>query len=365
MNFFRRTGQPIERKEKVSSKMSQKGGNSLSALATKSAAESKAEAKASKAKTRASSKSREENDGEGGAQGGNEKIRGESESKLLELLQILVDGVGSKKAADALDALRESLLEDEAERGQAKAKLATLQVENDALGKAVQAQEKRFRDMERSFKTDLGVESKEREAMQKKMADVDKGLGEVKVAVAAGGGGAGGQASEMWKHEIRAEKREREGNVIIRGIPYEQTETPQEAYAKVSAIFDTMGLIEPMRVRFTKRLVNKRKTPVQGAKPPPVLVSFEGAEQKRALFTALPTWGKQQGNDVYKFANDVLPSLRKEHDALEKRAYEMRKDLKGLRTRVILQDVTYALLIKKPGETRFTPEKAAGPDAPT
>ena len=318
----------------------------------------------------------------------------ESESKLLNLLQVLVEAINpahKQAAVEAFAELKESLDEDEKERGTAKAKIETLSAENDAVLKAMSNQEKKMRDMERSFKDvlcsektereeivrqvqevgkGLTEEKNEREAIEKKVEAVGKGLVDVEKAYKENGAGAaGGQRSsnDMKRHEIRAEKREREGNVIVRGVPYSgPNETQQECYAQVYAMLNTMLKPDdpPWRIRFIKRLVNRKKPAPPGAKPPPVLVAFEGLEEKKALFMALPSWGRVAGNEIYKFANDVLPSLKKEHDAMEKMAYDLRQATRGLKTRVILQDTTYVLMTKRQGEDRFSPEKAAGADAP-
>lgn len=211
------------------------------------------------------------------------------------------------------------------------------------------------------IKTDLADEKQERASMHKELGDVTKQLVDVKTKVATAQRGGGG--NETRKHNIRAERRERETNVIVRGMPYTgHEETQKDIEDAVWALLGTMPFAYDPRIRVIQRLVNKKKPRPTSGTPPPVLISFDGMDHKKALFAGLPEWGKI--NKEFKFAHDVPPLLKTEHDALEKRAYEMRKSEPGTKTRVVIKDVTVVLLAKKPGETRFEPVKAAGADAP-
>lgn len=297
----------------------------------------------------------------------NSKTRSDSDGRLVNLLQLLVEGVKDPKkaqaATEAFELVKESTIEAERVREKVRRKMNALEAEVEDLKAALSVQVGNTKDMEKAFKDDLVAEVKEREAVEKQIGKVNKELGEVRNA--AGSGGGRGER-DLRKHEIRAEKREREANVVIRGVPYPgHQETQQQAYEAVLALLNSMDLSEPPRIRFVRRLVNRTKTPPAGAKPPPMLVSFDGLDQKKLIFGALPVWGREEANKGYRFASDVPPLLKKEYDGLEKRAFDLRKAVRGVKTRVIFQDVTCVLMVKQPGETRFHPDKAAGPDAPT
>ena len=152
--------------------------------------------------------------------------------------------------------------------------------------------------------------------------------------------------------------------MIIRGVPYPgHNETTQEVEAVVAAVLDTMGLPAKPKMRFCRRLVNRKKPSQPGAKPPPVLISFDGGEYKRNVFAALPKWGT--ANNQYRFAHDIPPMLKDDHNKLEKMAFDLRQATKGTKTRVAIQDCAAILYVKKPGETKFSPVQSLGPSAHT
>lgn len=300
---------------------------------------------------------------------------------LTVLLQSLVETIANKtaknEAQEALDehAKRSSIHEKSHQMMYDKLKtydhdMKALRDENELLTAAVKQHEAKNAQAElenaalmAKVSTMGGVidtERKEREGMNKKIGEVDKNLGDVAKKITANKGGG----IEMKKHAIRAEKRERETNVIIRGMEYKgHDETQQEVEQAVLALLGTMTFPTEPKLRFATRLVNKKKARPASGTPPPMLISFDGMEHKKALFAGLPVWGRD--HTQYKFSHDVPPSLKTEHDALEKSAYELRKAQPGTKTRVVIKDVTVILLSKPPGETKFLPVKANGADAPS
>ena len=207
-----------------------------------------------------------------------------------------------------------------------------------------------------------GVEKdtvQERAGLSRKLVDMTKQIGDVKDKVTSQKGGG----ADMRKHLIRAERRERETNVIVRGVAYEgHDETQEQLDELVRKLLDSMPFPSKPKLRFAQRLVNKKKPRPASGTAPPVIISFDGMDYKKALFAGLPQWGKH--NTEFKFSHDVPPSLKTEHDALEKRAYELRQAEPGTKTRVVIKDVTAVLLAKKPGEARFEPIAANGAEAP-
>lgn len=221
----------------------------------------------------------------------------------------------------------------------------------------LETNEKKFEGVDKH----LTKETKEREAVEKKITDVNTQLGKFDERSKKN---REKDVKELKIQKIRAERREREANIVVRGVPYAEDETPQSLHAAMVATLEGMALPERAKVRYCKRLVNKNKPrPAEATSPPPVVLALETFEHKKMIFAALPQWGSHDCNKRYKFAHDYPPSLKAEIDSLEKLAFELRRDTK-CKTRVAVNDVNPILMVKATGETRFAPYKAEGPGAP-
>ena len=158
---------------------------------------------------------------------------------------------------------------------------------------------------------------------------------------------------------------QRRNHLLIRGAPIHSeakdgVETAQQTTQVVQKILRDIGIQNEVKPSNTRRMKIMDAT-VEGGrarKMPPIKIELQDDNSRHSLFSKIGKWKRTAQNKAIRFVQDYPDFLRKENEALEKIAFQIRTSGdKKIKTRIICKDASLQLLVKEPGDRSFVPYK--------
>ena len=140
-------------------------------------------------------------------------------------------------------------------------------------------------------------------------------------------------------------------NSLIKSIDEEK---PYELRNTFKDILEVMKIKDQCKIANIYRLKPMENPGYTQGSFPPVKVEFLSKIDKSIFMANLKNL-KDAGleHKVIKVGPDVIKPLQNDYFLLDKKAYDIRKALPGTKTKVVIRQFQYCLLVKKPGKNSF------------
>ena len=140
-------------------------------------------------------------------------------------------------------------------------------------------------------------------------------------------------------------------NSLIKSIDEEK---PHELRKAFQDILEVMKIKDQCKIANIYRLKPMENPGYTQGSFPPVKVEFLSKIDKSIFMANLKNL-KDAGleHKVIKVGPDVIKPLQNDYFLLDKKAYDIRKALPGTKTKVVIKQFQYCLLVKKPGKNSF------------
>ena len=158
---------------------------------------------------------------------------------------------------------------------------------------------------------------------------------------------------------------QKRNHLLIRGAQIHSNakdgiETSQQTTQVVQNILKDIGVqneVKPSNIRRMKIM----DATVEGGKSKrmaAIKIELHDDNSRHSLFSKIGKWKRTAQNKSIRFVQDYPDFLRKENEALEKVAYQLRTSGdKKIKTRIVCKDASLQLLVKGPGDRSFVPYK--------
>ena len=140
-------------------------------------------------------------------------------------------------------------------------------------------------------------------------------------------------------------------NSLIKSIDEEK---PHELRKAFQDILEVMKIKDQCKIANIYRLKPMENPGYTQGSFPPVKVEFLSKIDKSIFMANLKNL-KDAGleHKVIKVGPDVIKPLQNDYFLLDKKAYDIRKALPGTKTKIVIRQFQYCLLVRKPGKNSF------------